>query len=83
MNNDLNVKLKRIFKGRQTITPRMKAQLESLGFSVLRKKKHIVIAYGKRQFSVSKTPSDYRSGLNLVTTIIRTVRQDGRKETLP
>lgn len=64
--------VKRILKGYTKVTPRMKKDLEKLGFSLTEEGKHYKMTYGNGRYttSLAKTPSDGRhSGGNIASDI--------------
>lgn len=77
--------LKVILTGYKTVTPAILAELGHMGFQVSRKSNHYVLIthtgffsdrYPDRTlvFVLSKTSSDRRAGLNLVSIICRTIK---------
>lgn len=63
--------VKRIFKGYKNVTPRMKRDLEKLGFTLTEDGKHYKLTYGNGRYttSLAKTPSDNRTGGNIASDI--------------
>lgn len=64
--------IKRIFNGYKNISSSMKQQLEELGFQFADAGKHYKVLYGgdtRYHFTLAKTPSDNRSGMNIAHTI--------------
>lgn len=63
--------IKRILKGFKKVTPRMKKDLEDLGFTLTEDGKHYKMTYGDGRYttSLAKTPSDSRSGGNMASDI--------------
>ena len=56
------------------MTNKLKSELETLGFSVDRSGNYYVLMYGEDQrykLTISKTPSDNKTGKNSAQTIIR------------
>ena len=70
--------LKLLFRGYRNLTPSLKSELEDLGFLLKRQNKHIVLTYmvGDRQlcFSIPKTSSDWRMGLNFASEVFNAIR---------
>lgn len=60
--------LKRLFKGYRTMTAPIRRGLHRLGFDVVDGKTHYKVFFRNFPYPIviSKTPSDYRSGLNFV-----------------
>ena len=69
--------LKQIFSGYSSWTPKIERRMTSLGFIVKNNKgKHVVVQWSDNTnknylFTISKTPSDKRAGLNNVGIICR------------
>ena len=66
--------LKTLLKGYKNVSGSMKRTLQDLGFTISEEGKHYkLIYYGDSRYMITltKTPSDGRSGLNIVTTIIK------------
>lgn len=64
--------LKVIFKGYKHLTKKINKQLANLGFTVEIGKTHIKIYYNgnsKHYVTISKTASDWRTGLNICTQL--------------
>lgn len=73
---DKKQKLKQILKGYKTVTPAMKQELTNLGFDFKDDGKHYKLIYqGDPRYTITlaKTPSDNRSGDNIIGTISRIV----------
>lgn len=77
--------LKTILRGYSSVTPEILSSFENLGFEVSRKHNHYILIthssnfsnkYPDRilVFSLSKTPSDKRAGLNLACTICNAIQ---------
>lgn len=74
MTNAKNIReeLKVIFKGYKHLTKKINKQLAHLGFNVEIGKTHIKIYYknnNKHYVTISKTASDWRTGLNICTQL--------------
>lgn len=66
--------LKTLLKGYKNVSGSMKRTLQDLGFTISEEGKHYKLTYygdGRYMITLAKTPSDGRSGLNIVTTIIK------------
>ena len=66
--------LKRLLKNYDGMTPRLRTELERLGFVITEDGKHYKLTYygdGRYQTAFSKTPSDVRSGKNGAQEILR------------
>lgn len=72
--------LQDLFRGYKNVTQRMESRLNDMGFVIVRSHHHYVLEYmlnGKKYvFIMAKTPSDGRSGLNLVSKICQTLTQN-------
>ena len=69
-------RLKTAFRSGGGLTPALRKELTSLGFDIIDDGKHYKLVYGgdSRYFtSLSRTPSDVRSGKNAVTYIINSM----------
>lgn len=61
--------LKKIMRGYKTINRSIRKGLESLGFTVILGKTHCKVYFGNNfhnSYTIAKTPSDYRAGMNAV-----------------
>jgi len=69
--------LKKILAGYTSWTPKIYNELRDLGFEIDDKRKHAILKInvdGKTfVFSISKTPSDKRAGMNNASIIYRTI----------
>ena len=67
----LRVELKKIFIGYRTVTKSMNKRLKKLGLRIEEGGKHYRISNESNQCLciMAKTPSDYRSGYNLVSCL--------------
>ncbi len=68
--------LKALLRGYKNVSGTMKRTLQELGFTIGEDGKHYKLMYygdGRYTFSLAKTPSDGRAGLNIATTIIKKV----------
>ena len=66
--------IKRLLKNYDGMTPRLRSELERLGFVITEDGKHYKLTYygdGRYQTAFSKTPSDVRSGKNGAQEIVR------------
>ena len=75
MDKTFKQKLKKLFRGYRTMTPKLEAQLKKLGFCIIRRKRHVILSYEKDgvkpvHITVSSTSSDRRAGLNMASTIV-------------
>lgn len=69
---NIHKELKVIFNGYKHLTKKINKQLANLGFTVEIGKKHIKIYYtgnSKHYVTISKTASDWRTGLNICTQL--------------
>lgn len=69
-------KLKQILKGYKNVSAAMKQELVNLGFEITEEGKHYKLTYyGDERYllTLAKTPSDHRSGDNIIGTISRKV----------
>lgn len=71
--------LQTLFKGYKCIDHKMESALNGWGFCMQRQKNHVVLFYrvGTKNlvFTVSKSSSDKRAGLNLASIIYNTINQ--------
>lgn len=70
----LRNKIKSLFKGYRVMTKAMRRELKSLGFSINEDGKHYKIFYSDNKtkfYTLSKTASDFRSGRNFASDLIR------------
>ena len=71
----LRSEVKKAFCGYRMMTPVLRSKLKGWGFVILRNKRHIVLCYGTENDSsrvvISCTASDWRTGLNVASKIIR------------
>ena len=68
--------LKVLLKGFKCVTAPMKRSLQDLGFEFRESTKHYkLVYYGDDRYiaTLSKTPSDARSGMNLASSMIKTM----------
>ena len=78
----LKEELKHIFSGGCDLIRKDKQRqaLKKLGFSIEERRKHFMLTYKglKRDyhFTVSKTPSDFRTTMNVISVISRTLKED-------
>jgi len=77
----LKEELKHIFSGGcDLMKGKQRHMLVKLGFSVEERRKHFMLTYKglKRDyhFAVSKTPSDFRTTMNVISVISRTLKED-------
>ena len=66
--------LKAMFKGYRVMTKSMRHRLKNLGFYISEDGKHYKIFYGndmRHPYVLSKTASDYRTGRNFVSCLLR------------
>ena len=74
LSEDRAEQLKRLLKNYDGMTPRLRSELERLGFMITDDGKHYKLTYygdGRYQTAFSKTPSDVRSGKNGAQEILR------------
>ena len=65
--HDFRESIKSLFRNNRCMTAKVCRQLEKLGFTIEKGRKHFKLYYGadrNHPYIVSSTPSDYRSGLN-------------------
>ncbi len=76
LREDYINKLKKMFKDYNGLTGKMRSELKNLGFSVSEEGKHYKLyltgSEGGLSATIPKTPSDWRSGKNAASDIIRT-----------
>lgn len=75
-NTDFRNAIKTMFKGYRVMTKKMCRNLKSLGFSVVENGKHYKIFFDKdlsHGFILPKTTSDYRTGRNFSSLLIRSL----------
>ena len=63
--------LKNTLRNYTGMNRRIKKNLETLGITVISNKSHYHLLYQGKLYILSKSPSDYRSGLNLVSIMYR------------
>lgn len=63
--------LKNTLRNYTGMNRRIKKNLETIGITVIRNKSHYHLLYQGKLYVLSKSPSDYRSGLNLVSIMCR------------
>ena len=71
---DRHAKVKAAFNGYREMTTDVRSSLEELGFDITSDGKHHKLTYhgdSRYQISISKTSSDYRSGMNAVSLITK------------
>lgn len=71
---EIKEKIKRILKGYKKLDSNTRRELEEVGFSISEDGKHYKIVFcndEKLSFSLSKTSSDHRAGLNLASDICK------------
>ena len=71
-NTSLRDELKSIFRGYKRLTKKINHELSALGIKVVVGKTHIKIYYmnnASKYVTVSKTSSDWRTGLNVCTQL--------------
>lgn len=78
MQLTLRTELKRLLRDYRTMTPRLESQLDRLGFSVIRKKRHVILCYSTSNgqhvhIPLSSTSGDKRAGLNMASKIAYSV----------
>lgn len=77
---ELKPQLKRLFVGYRAMTSKLRKKLESIGFSVKDGGKHYKLLFSYQNKSIiitiSKTSSDYRCGLNIVSTICQQLNKN-------
>lgn len=77
----LKEKIKPIFRSYRKMDASMEKKLKKLGFEIIRSKNHYIANYslcGKIfRIEISKTPSDFRSGIKMVRDISKIIRASG------
>ena len=69
--------LKAIFTGYRHMTGKIKKELNKLGISIKRQRKHLILVLpydgNTYSFIISKSASDYRCGHKIVSTIMNAI----------
>lgn len=78
--DELRSVLKSVFRNNGYLQPQMKKILRSYGFVIEDKgrRKHILLIYKPQdiKFSLSRTPSDKRAGLQIVSNIMNAISRE-------
>jgi hypothetical protein len=72
--NNLRYDIKVMFKGYRSMTKSLRHRLKGLGFSIYEDGAHYKLFYSddtSRFYTLSKTASDYRTGKNFASQLIR------------
>ena len=77
--NEFRKELYEIFIGYRHMTGKIEKELNRMGFSIKRKRKHIILMLAYNEdiytFTISVSASDNRCGYKIVSTIINTISQ--------
>ncbi len=80
MVEELKPQLKRLFVGYRTMTSKLRRKLESIGFSVTDGGRHYKLLFSYQNkpiiITISKSASDYRCGLNIVSSICQQLNKN-------
>lgn len=74
---DFRKQLKKTFRGYTGITPKLRNSLRKLGGTLVRHGRHHILRFKRGGQSctvvLSQTPSDHRTGMNIVTEIMHSL----------
>lgn len=73
-------RLKSIFRGYRRMTPKLRAELKRMGFTMETGGKHLILHYGKRKTVISITASDRRTGQNSAAQLARMMKESRRPD---
>lgn len=74
MQLTIRTELKRLFRDYRRMTPSLESELYRLVFSIVRKRRHVILCYNTNKehhvhIPLSSTSSDKRAGLNMASKI--------------
>ncbi|KAF0843316.1 hypothetical protein FNL37_0738 [Methylovorus glucosotrophus] len=70
--DEIKSSIKRIFKSYSGLDARTRSELNDIGFTITEEGKHYKLVYnndGRYTFSIAKTPSDHRAGMNIASDL--------------